>query len=218
MTQHVLGRVLVADQFKAAYAAPVGPLRQCFLSPRFARRAVPLRAGRGDLDEWNAGSFSHVFQNVEDFLSVLFRDRPVQVPLPRTPRSRIRTSSASAAMKSQVLTIRSVRQCSSCRPASAARSWVPVQGRPSSSHGSLTRACCRIPRAACAPHRQTRPTLQTPAVRTRGEGSEAGIQPHQALRHGPPAAATRTRFHAPRLANHMEAPKAIDRRQRPPDR
>ena len=92
-----------------------------------ARSAVPLRMSR----------------NSRQFRSPIAGFRP---RFPRPPRSRFLIFTASAAMKLQILTIRSARRWGSCR-----------------------------------------------------------------LRHPPP-------LHSPRLAHHTEAPEAIHRRQRPPDR
>ena len=121
--QHFPGRALVSIQLEAAHAAPVRPFRQRFGSFRSAVRAVLRRAGRGNPDERNAGAISLAFQIVEEFPPALLRNRQVRAPLPPgLLRSMLRIFSASTAMKLQVLTIRSARRWSSCRPASAIRS------------------------------------------------------------------------------------------------
>ena len=71
--QHVPGRVFVAVQLEAPHAAPVGLLRQRFGNLRSATRAVLRRAGRGHIDEWNAGTLSLAVQNVEEFSPTLLR-------------------------------------------------------------------------------------------------------------------------------------------------
>ena len=59
----------------------MGPLRQRLGNPRSATQAVRRRAGRGNLDEWDAGARRFPFRNVEEFPPALFRNRPVQASL-----------------------------------------------------------------------------------------------------------------------------------------
>ena len=56
---------------------------------RSAARAFLRCAGRGNLDEWNAGAFSLAFQNVEEFPPTLLRNRPVQASLSWAPTEHV---------------------------------------------------------------------------------------------------------------------------------